>query len=148
VLGGVAAAFDSVGGLIEQARFKAALAEAMRASTLANQYASEQAPWSVIKTNRERAGTILNVALRCVDSLKTIFTPFLPFSSQKLHALLGYDDVLAGPLEFRDVQDDGETHTVLTSDYGAWRTGWAPSELQAGQRLREPAPLYAKLDPV
>jgi methionyl-tRNA synthetase len=148
VLDGIAAAFDSVGELIEQARFKAALAEAMRASTLANQYVSEQAPWSVIKTDRERAGAILNVALRCVDSLKTIFTPFLPFSSQKLHTLLGYDDVLAGPLEFRDVQDDGETHTILTGDYSRWRTGWGPSELPAGQRLREPAPLYEKLEPL
>src|SRR5262249_15107197 len=38
VLDGVAAAFDTVGSLIEQSRFKAALAEALRASTLANQY--------------------------------------------------------------------------------------------------------------
>src|SRR5438093_10030327 len=53
VVNGVAAAFDPVGRLIEQSRFKAALAEAMSASTLANQYISEQAPWSVIKGDRE-----------------------------------------------------------------------------------------------
>src|SRR5205807_6320630 len=96
VLDGVRAAFDTVGGLIEQSRFKAALAEALRASTLANQYISEQAPWSVIKDDRERAATILNVGLRCVDSLKVLFTPFLPFSSQTVHGMLGYDDVIAG----------------------------------------------------
>src|SRR5205823_2391961 len=83
-----------------QSRFKAALAEAMRASTLANQYVSDQAPWSTIKVDRERAATVLNVSLRCVDSLKILFTPFLPFSSQTVHELLGYDDVLAGELEF------------------------------------------------
>jgi methionyl-tRNA synthetase len=149
ILDGVAGAFGSVGELIEQSRFKAALTEAMRASTLANQYVSEQAPWALIDTDRERAATILNVTLRCVDGLKLLFTPFLPFTSQRLHELLGYDDVLAGPLDFQDVADEGGgTHTVLTGDYGSWRRGWGPTDLQAGQKLREPAPLFKKLDPV
>jgi methionyl-tRNA synthetase len=149
VLDGVAAAFGSVGKLIEQSRFKAALAEAMRASTLGNQYISEQAPWALIDTDRERAATILNVTLRCVDSLKLVFTPFLPFTSQKLHELLGYDDVLAGPLDFQDVADEGGgTHAILTGDYEGWSRGWGPTDLQAGQKLREPAPLFKKLDPV
>jgi methionyl-tRNA synthetase len=149
VLAGVEAAFDAVGELIEQSRFRAALAEAMRASTLANQYVSEQAPWATIKDDRERAATVLNVALRCVDALKVLFTPFLPFTSQRVHELLGYDDVLSGPLEFRDVTEPGgETHTILTGSYAGWRTGWGPSNLPAGQKLREPAPLFKKLDPV
>jgi methionyl-tRNA synthetase len=148
VLAGVAAAFDTVGELIEQCRFKAALAAAMHASTLANQYVSQQAPWSVIKDDRERAGTILNVALRCVDSLKVVFTPFLPFSSQALHRMLGYDDVIAGDLDIRDVEDGGETHAILTGEYSSWRRGWEPTELPEGQPLREPAPLFKKLDPV
>jgi methionyl-tRNA synthetase len=148
VLAGVEAAFGVVGELIEQSRFKAALAEAMRASTLANQYISEQAPWATIKDDRERAATVLNVALRCVDGLKVLFTPFLPFTSQRVHELLGYDDVLAGPLEFRDVTEPGGTHTILTGSYAGWRKGWGPSDLPAGQKLREPAPLFKKLDPV
>jgi methionyl-tRNA synthetase len=149
VLAGVDAAFDVVGALIEQSRFKAALAEAMRASTLANQYISDQAPWSTIKTDRERAATVLNVSLRCVDSLKVLFTPFLPFTSQRLHELLGYDDVLAGPLEFRDVGgEDGDAHTILSGRYDEWRRGWGPTGLPEGQGLREPAPLFKKLDPV
>ncbi|TMK69072.1 MAG: methionine--tRNA ligase [Actinobacteria bacterium] len=149
VLDAVAAAFGPVGRLIEQSRFKAALAEAMSASTAVNQYISEQAPWSVIKADRARAATILNVALRCVDGLKVLFTPFLPFSSQKLHELMGYDDVLSGPLEFREVEEEeGARHTVLTGDYSGWRRGWGPTDLPAGQRLREPEPLFKKLDPV
>jgi methionyl-tRNA synthetase len=149
VLAGVDAAFDVVGGLIEQSRFKAALAEAMRASTLANQYVSDQAPWSTIKTDRGRAATVLHVAVRCVDSLKVLFTPFLPFASQRVHELLGYDDVLAGPLEFRDVSgENDDPHTILTGRYGEWRRGWGPTDLAEGQRLREPAPLFKKLDPV
>jgi methionyl-tRNA synthetase len=148
-LDAIAASFETVGRLIEQSRFKAGLAEAMSTSTVANQYVSEQAPWSVIKDDRARAATILNVALQCVDSLKVLFTPFLPFSSQQLHELLGYDDVLAGQLDFRDVtEEEGESHTVLTGDYESWRRGWGPTDLPVGQRLREPVPLFKKLDPV
>jgi methionyl-tRNA synthetase len=147
VLDGVAAGFDSVGAPIEQARFRAAIAEAMRVSTLANQYIADQAPWSVIKDDRERAATILFVALRCVDSLKVLLTPFLPFTSQALHELLGYDGQLAGPLEFREVtEEDGGTHEILTGDYTGWVGSWTPSELAPGQQLREPRPLFKKLD--
>jgi methionyl-tRNA synthetase len=147
LLAAVEAAFPTVGGLIERASFKAALAEAMRVASLANVYVSEQAPWQAIKDDRERAATILYVALRAVDSLKILLTPFLPFSSQQLHELLGYSGSIAGPLEFRDVEEeDGESHVVLTGDYESWIGRWQPSELPPGQKLREPRPLFKKLD--
>jgi methionyl-tRNA synthetase len=148
VLDGVAAAFDEVGALIDQGRFRAAIAAIMRTSTLANTYVADQAPWSLVKTDRERAGTVLYVALRAVDSLKTLFAPFLPFSSQTVHELLGYEGWLAGPLEFRTIAEaDGATHEVLTGDYGAWTGSWAPSDLQPGRPLQEPRPLFKKLPP-
>ena len=76
------------------------------------------------------------MALRVVDSLKVLFTPVLPFSSQKLHELLGYEGWLAGPLEFREIEeDDGEKHTILAGDYSSWVGRWEPSELPA-RRLR------------
>ena len=140
--------FDAVGALLEQARFKAALAEAMRLASRVNQYVSDEAPWAALKADRERAATILYVALRCIDSLKVLFTPFLPFSSQRLHELLGHEGWLAGPLEIREVAEpDGSTHAVLTGDYGTWVGRWEPSRLAAGQRLQEPEPLFVKLDP-
>jgi methionyl-tRNA synthetase len=140
--------FETVGRLIEESKFKQALAEAMRLSSIGNQYVDHQAPWAVIKEDRERAETILYVALRIVDSLKVVFTPVLPFSSQKLHELLGYDGWLAGPLEFREIEEEeGQKHAILTGDYTSWVGRWAPSELPAGQKLREPEPLFRKLDP-
>ncbi len=143
LLAAVAAAFDEVGALIEQVRFKAALAEAMRVSALANQYLADQAPWALVKTDRDRAGTVLYVALRAVDSLKTLLTPFLPFTSQVVHELLGHEGHLAGPLQIRRVDD----HDVLTGDYAAWVGSWAPSELAPGTPLQEPRPLFRKLPP-
>jgi methionyl-tRNA synthetase len=148
VMAAVDGGFDTVGAEIEQARFRAALAEVMALAARVNQYVSVQAPWAALEADRARAGTILYVALRCVDSLKILFTPFLPHSSQTLHELLGYDGWIAGPLEFRDVEEAaGVSHTVLTGDYASWIGRWEPSALPPGQRLREPAPLFAKLDP-
>ena len=139
--------FESVGTLIEAARFKAALQEAMRLAGLGNQYVAAQAPWSLLESDPERAATVLFVALRAIDNLKILFTPFIPFSSQRLHELLGYEGLIAGPLELRTVtEDEGHEHVVLTGDYESWVGRWTPSALPAGQTLREPAPLFTKLD--
>ena len=148
VLDDVAAAFAEVGALIDQGRFRAAIAATMRASTLANQYVADQAPWVLVKEDKARAGTVLYVALCCVDSLKTLFAPFLPFTSQTVHELLGHDGWLAGPLEFRTfTEEDGSSHDVLTGDYASWAGSWAPSRLRPGQKLQEPKPLFRKLPP-
>ena len=148
VLAAVDGAFGRVGELIETVRFKAALEEAMRASAAVNQYLAEQAPWALVKTDRDRAATVLYVALRCIDSLKTLFTPFLPFTSQVVHELLGNDGSIAGPLEIRtETESDGSTHAVLTGDYKSWVGSWQPSELAPGQVLLEPRPLFRKLPP-
>ena len=147
LLDAMAAGFDTVGHLIESARFKAALAEAMRLATLVNRYTNEQEPWTLIESDRERAGTVLYVALRAVDSLKTIFTPFLPFSSQAVHELLGYEGTIAGPLELREVGEGDDVHEVLMGEYESWVGEWAPSELAPGQPLAKPRPLFKKLDP-
>ena len=144
----VDAGFETVGSLIEAARFKSGLQEAMRLATLGNQYVAEQAPWAKLDAERARAATILNVALRAIDGLKVLLAPFLPFSSQRLHELLGYEDELAGPLEFREIAEPGgDRHVVLTGDYGRWGGRWEPSVLPEGQALRAPQPLFAKLDP-
>jgi methionyl-tRNA synthetase len=144
----VGAAFPAVGDLIAASRFRAALGEAMAVAAQVNQYASDQAPWALVKTDEERAATVVNVALRAIDSLKILLTPFLPFSSQTVHELLGYEGRLAGPLEFREVTEaNGESHLYLSGDYASWEGSWEPSSLEAGRPLPAPRPLYPKLDP-
>ncbi|HVH52128.1 MAG TPA: methionine--tRNA ligase [Gaiellaceae bacterium] len=143
LLAAIEAGFEEVGAQIERVRFKAALAEAMRLSSLANQYIADQAPWALVNTDRERAATVLYIALRAVDSLKTLLAPFLPFTSQIVHELLGHEGYLAGPLEIRRFDD----HNVLTGDYTSWVGSWAPSELPVGRALPEPTPLFRKLPP-
>jgi methionyl-tRNA synthetase len=147
VLAEVEAAFATVGDLIERVRFRQAIEATMRTSAAVNQYLAEQAPWELVKNDRERAAAVMRVAIRAVDSLKILFAPFLPFSSQAVHELLGYDGVLGGELRFDTVtEEDGSAHDVLTGDYDS-TAAWGPSEPPVGQKLREPRPLYRKLPP-
>ncbi|GAC1537588.1 MAG: methionine--tRNA ligase [Herpetosiphon sp.] len=148
LLATVEQAFKTVGQLIEGARFKQALAECMATAQRANQYVSEHEPWKLIKSDRERAASVLWTALRAVDSLKILFCPFLPFSSQDLHSQLGYSGTIAGVVDIKQVPDgsDGQ-HQVLAYEQGAWQGQWQPSDLAEGQPLQPPRPLFRKLDP-
>jgi methionyl-tRNA synthetase len=138
--------FEVVGALLGSARFKASITEAMRLAGLVNQYLAEEQPWHQVKEDRARAATTLFVALRCVDSLKTILTPFLPFTCQRLHRMLGYEDVIAPQPELEEVEEEGgDRHVVMTGDYDE-TPRWLASRLPAGRPLPEPRPLFKKLD--
>jgi len=147
VIGEVEAALAVVADHLGSARFQNAVKHAMAMAAKVNVYLGTEQPWHVIKTDKERAGTVLYVALRCVDNLKTMLTPFLPFSSQRLHHMLGYDDVIAPQPEVREVTEDGSTHSVITGDYPI-ADRWLPSELPPGRKLPAPEALFKRLDEV
>ena len=109
------------GGPLSTCHFKQAIMMAMTIAQEANRYLDKKAPWKMIKENREAAATSLFVAICVISCLKTMLYPFLPFSSQKLHEYLGFE----GKVE----------------DYG-----WKWQDLPPGQKLREPKPLFVKLD--
>jgi methionyl-tRNA synthetase len=143
----VEAGLDQVALDLGQARFQSALKHAMTMAARVNVYLGTEQPWHVIKTDRERAGTVLYVALRCVDNLKTMLTPFLPFSSQRLHRMLGYDDVIAPQPDVRQFAEEGGSHTVITGDYPS-DNRWRVSELAPGRTLPQPEALFKRLDDV
>jgi methionyl-tRNA synthetase len=140
-------ALDQVAAQLGQARFQVALKHAMAMAAKVNVYLGTEQPWHTIKTDRQRAGTVLYIALRCVDNLKTMLTPFLPFSSQRLHEMLGYTDVIAPQPEVREHSENGVVHNVLTGDYPVGNR-WRPSELSPGHPLPQPAALFKRLDDV
>ena len=146
LLAKVEAGFGRVGELIALCKFKAALAEAMALAHEANRYLNEKEPWKQIKTDRPAAATSIYVALQVIDWLKTIFCPFLPFSSQRLHEYLGYDGSIIGRLYIETVQEETRSHQVLRYDGSGTVGRWAAEKLEPGQPLRKAAPLYKKLD--
>ncbi|HEX2313588.1 MAG TPA: methionine--tRNA ligase [Thermomonospora sp.] len=139
-------AFDRVGGELGRSRFKNAVTEAFDVVREANGYLSAQEPWK-ITDDRERKGTILHVALQVVDDAKTLLTPFLPKSSDKVHAMLGGEGVWAAMPEIREVDEDGgPSYPVITGDYTAERARWEHRPIRPGTPLAKPKPLFAKLD--
>ena len=117
---------DSVDENLYHCRFKAAIGQAFGLAQEANRYLDTKAPWKTIKEDRDQAGASLTVAMQAINCLKTILYPFMPFSSQKVHEFLGFD----GPVE-----------------EGSWDFEISVAAIKAGASLREPSPLYTKLDP-
>ncbi len=146
LLDAIAAGFDSVGEFLGAVKLRAALQEALRLAGEVNRYLEEQAPWFSIKSDRAAAARSVYTALRAVDSLKIIFSPFIPLSSEQLHSYLGYDGNLFGEQAIESYRESERSHTALVYSDEDSTGRWQPSELEAGQALRPPAPLFRKLD--
>jgi len=140
-------AFKEVGDALSRSRFKAAINEVMRTLADANKYLSEQAPWKLRESDPERMRTILHVALQLVDDGKTLLTPFLPRSSQKVYEMLGGSGVWSSMPRIDEVTEEGGApYPVITGDYrGAAR--WQSEPIKPGTALQPPTPLFTKLDP-
>ena len=107
--------------LLYRCHFKEAIRSAMSLAQETNRYLDEKSPWKTLKRDRQASATALYVAISVLSCLRTGLYPFLPFSSQKLHQLLGFTGA---------VGDDG------------WQLHFPPP----GQRLLHPQKLFSKLD--
>ena len=108
--------FPKIGGMIEACTFKAAIVEAFHLADEVNRYLNDQAPWQLVKNDMQRAGTVLYTALRAIDNLKVLLCPFLPFSSQRLHRLLGYSGVLSGGPRIEMATEDSTENSTENSN--------------------------------
>lgn len=147
ILAEVEAGFDSVGELLAGVKLKAALEETLRLTRTTNVYLDGKAPWKAIKDNPAAAGTSIYVALRVIDNLKILFAPFLPHTCQLLHQYLGYDGQLFGRQFTQTFAEKERQHVALCYDNSQATGRWERSQLAPGQLLREPAPLFKKLEP-
>ncbi len=138
--------FLTVGDEYEAVHLRAALAETMRLATEVNRYLDIAAPWQLIKTDKEAAGRKIYTALQAINNLKVLFSPVLPFTSQKLHNMLGYSSNLFGEQVIRTVEDNLGEHRVNTYDASEVIGSWQPAELPIGQKFGEVSPLFKKLD--
>ena len=139
--------FNAVGAELEAVRLRSAVGETMKLATTVNQYLDVNAPWTAIKTDKDSAALTVFTALKAIDSLKVIFSPFLPFTSEKLHGFFGYENPLYGEGYIEEINDSLGTHAGLKyrvpSEAGV---KWKPSELKPGQKLNQPGPLFKKLE--
>jgi methionyl-tRNA synthetase len=141
------AAFESIGGLIEAVKLKEALTQTMTLVRESNAYLDRRAPWKAIKENPDDAALSVYTVLRVIDNLKTVLSPFLPFTSQKVHEFLGYEGQLFGEQKIVEYQEATRPHKGLVYDGSKAIGRWTKSDLKPGQALREPSPLIVKLEP-
>ena len=115
----VDAALRESAELIEKVELRAALRTALTAATEVNVYLNSQEPWKVIKSNQERAGTILWTAIQAISGIRVALAPYLPNSTATLGSMLALPETPAT---------------------------WSRPEVRSGTPLGEVAPLFAKLE--
>ncbi len=91
VLDSVDQAMGEASGHLSAVRLRAALATLLLGAQSTNQYLSEVEPWKTAKTDMDRTGTTLNVALQAIAGLAAGFAPFLPVTSISVMDTLGLD---------------------------------------------------------
>ena len=102
-------------------RFKEALGHAMALAHETNRFLDYRAPWKQVREDKNGASNTLVSALYSIACLKVVLYPFLPFTSQKLHELLGFSG---------NIEDHG----------------WEIRPPSPGLDLPKPEPLFVKLD--
>ena len=98
---------ETLSNNIEQFHFREALKDAMNLARIGNKYLADTEPWKLAKTDMKRVETIMNVSLQICANLAIAFEPFLPFTAEKLRAMLGMTEVDWNKLGQLDILADG-----------------------------------------
>lgn len=93
----------------------------MESAQAANVYLNELEPWRTAKTDMERTGTSLAVALDMIATTAVVLSPYLPTTSARVLETLGLDIPERGP-------------------------DWAVPEIAAGTKLGPLGPLFSKVE--
>jgi methionyl-tRNA synthetase len=86
-----------VADLFEKYKIRDGVNEIMNLARDGNKYFNDTEPWKTVKSDKERCGTTLNVCLQTIYTLAELFSPILPFSTEKLFVMLN-----AKPVDWKD----------------------------------------------
>ena len=82
---------EKISKAIENFQFREALAEMMNVARHGNKMLTEKEPWKTAKTDKQATAYTLYDGLQIVANLAILCRPFLPFTSDKLFAMLNLD---------------------------------------------------------
>jgi len=116
------AALTSVGESLSACHFREGLRAALAYAQETNRYLNQEEPWQTVKTDKQAAARALYTAIGAIEVLKVAFSPYVPFSSHRLHEMLGHSGAL----------EDG---------------GWHASRPVPRTALQKPEALFKKLEP-
>ena len=92
-------------------------------SRIGNQYLNTKEPWNLMKTDKEKAGTIFYVAAQVVKAIAVVSEPFMPQTAQQLWQTLNLPESV---------------------DKSSWSDALKP--IEAGHKIAKPTPLFHKID--
>jgi methionyl-tRNA synthetase len=92
-------------------------------SRVGNQYLNTKEPWNLMKTDREKAGTIFNVAAQVVKALAVVSEPFIPQTAEQI---------------WQTLKLEGKANTEKWND--------ALKPIEAGHKIAKPTPLFHKVE--
>lgn len=111
--------------LMEAREFRKSTTALRQLWVLGNQYLTEAAPWTAIKTDAERAAVVVRTGLNLVALFAKVSEPFIPFAAEKIAFAVG----------------EGFP--------GVWPTGEGPAVLDilpAGREVAAPEVLFRKVE--
>jgi methionyl-tRNA synthetase len=90
-------------------------------SRIGNQYLNTKEPWNLMKTDREKAGTIFYVVAQVVKAITVVAAPFMPQTAEQLWQTL-----------------------QLPGNVCKWSEATIP--IEAGHKIAKPNPLFCKVE--
>lgn len=86
-----------VADLFEKYKIRDGVNEIMNLARDGNKYFNDTEPWKTVKSNKQQCETTLNICLQTIYTLAELFSPVLPFSTEKLFTMLN-----AKPVDWKD----------------------------------------------
>ena len=83
---------SAVDDAMREYEFKGAVDGMMALAAFGNNYIQTNAPWKLIKTDREAARQVIKNCLVLVRALALVFEPVIPQKSQEIWEMLGHED--------------------------------------------------------
>jgi methionyl-tRNA synthetase len=108
---------------IEDSWLQSAANTLISISRVGNQYLNTKEPWNLMKTDKEKAGTIFYVAAQVVKAIAVVSEPFMPQTAQQLWLTLNLPESVGKK---------------------SWSEALKP--IEAGHKIAKPTPLFHKID--
>ena len=85
---------QKVSKLFENYKIKEGVLEVMNLARLGNKYFNDSEPWKTLKSDKETCSTTINICLNIIYTLAELFSPVIPFTSERIFNMLNADRTL------------------------------------------------------
>ncbi len=74
---------------LKDMEFRKAIKELREIWAIGNEYLQKREPWAIVKTDNNRAGSIIRLALNLIVLYANLSAPFIPDTAEKIHKAMG-----------------------------------------------------------